>query len=125
KHFKFNGMPVEEDLLTPVDPTYRLSGFDTTIQGWGDEEREELEQRLADASVSGDYIIIETPKRPAPWPGYDKLKSAAKIADLTQATGSDVEGVLAYERENLNRPEVIEAVQALVPEEEDEVVVQA
>lgn len=127
KHFKFPGMPVQEDTLEPIDPSYRLATFDTTMQGWDEETRKFAEERLETAiGANIDYIKVEKPKLDAPWPGYDKLVSAKKIAELVESTGSDIEAVVAYERENKNRADVIEAVQALAPAPDpDEVVVSA
>lgn len=121
KHFSFAGMPVEEDMMTPVDPSSRLSSFDTTTQGWSPEDQEYAEKALLESQAHGpDYLHVETPKRPAPWAGYDKLRAANKIVELVEATGSDPEYVLAYERENENRDAVIAALEKLLAPVEDE-----
>ncbi len=128
KTFKFNGLPRDEFTDMPVDPDYRISGFDTTTQGWDDETREKAEKLLLEHPNNGsDFIIVEAPERPAPWKGYDTITSVKKILELVTDTGSDAEEVLSYERENKNRPQVVEALELVVnpPVQDDEVVVEA
>lgn len=128
KRFKFNGLPVDQDSGLPVDPTYRLATFDTTLQGWDKQTQKEAEKLLSESAYNGsDFIIVDTPRRPAPWTGYDSLRSVKKIIELVTATGSDVEEVLSYEIENANRPEVVEALQVILapPADPDAVVVSA
>lgn len=123
KHFdqKFRGLTYDEN------PIHRLSTFDSLyaqeVNGWTDEERLIVEKRVKEGPGHGvDYIVVDTPHVPAPWPSYDKLKPvgkrtvemvAEKIAETTSELGLDPDHVLAYERENENRPRVIAAVEAL------------
>lgn len=115
-----------------MSPESRISWFDSVATQkhlrWTDEEREEVEQSLLQSDRYGlDYIKVDEPKRPAPWAGYDRLDSAEKIAELTLATGSAVADVIAYERENENREEVLAALEDLSGEagQEKEVVLDA
>lgn len=126
KHFGFTGVADGED------PIGRLSLYDTDAEadrhGWTPEEKAEIEAVL-DAGVSSDYFRVEKPRLTAPWPSYDDLLPqgrrtaelvAEQIAETVKTLGLDAEGVIAYELENRNRPEVIEALQS-----ETELVVQA
>jgi hypothetical protein len=121
------GMYEGEDLTT------RFSYYDTDEQAffnkWSPEKKVEIEKNLNDQQNS-DYFRCDKPKRPAPWPAYDKLVKqgqrtialvAEKIAAKVTEDGYDPENVIAYETENLNRPEVVDALKKLlvekVPEE--------
>lgn len=126
-------------LLYDEDPIHRLSSFDSlwaqSVNGWTDEEREIVEERVRTGPGNGvDYVVVDTPRVPAPWPGYDSLTVqgrrtiqlvAEKIAAMTADTGTPPSHVLAYERENLNRPEVLAAVTALTAEEPAEELIEA
>lgn len=123
KHFGFRGVGDGED---PID---RISSYDTEEEaqrlGWSDEEKQRVEQFLdAHAAQTTDYFRVEKPALPAPWPKYDELLPAGRrtaelvaiqIAETVQNLGLDPDGVIAYERENRNRDEVINA---LMPETE-------
>lgn len=95
--------------------------------GWTDEERRLVEERL----VARGYVQVEPERVPAPWPAYDKLVAhgrrtiemvAEKIAEKVAEDGYSPAMVAAYERENLNRPQVVAALEALTTggETEDE-----
>lgn len=146
--FKIKGATQEEDEVTPVDPFTgpgsRLSTFDTEaphhLKEWAQIERleglkagqirQEVEQFLLDYPARGqDYIVVIPEKIQAPWPKYDSLvvhgqrkihhvveKIVVAIGDL----GVDPDHVVAYEQQNLNRPEVVDAVLALNTAEEEE-----
>ncbi len=128
KRFKFNGLPtIEGNPDIHVDPSYRIGTFDTDLQGYDEETKAFVEEAMQTAySYGSDFELFEAPKLPAPWAGYDKLRSAKRIADLVGETGSDVEDVIAYERENGNRPDVISALEGLlVTADEGETVISA
>ena len=88
--------------------------------GWTDQEREKFEQKLKSHPRYGlRFIEIEREKIPAPWPAYDKLTAqgrrtiemvAETIAQKVREDGYVPENVIAYERENLNRQQVIDAL---------------
>src|SRR5207247_2475639 len=110
KKFKFNGLPVDEESGLPINPDFRITAFDTDLQGWDEKTKKKAEKLLVDSPYNGsDYIIVETLRRPAPWPGYDSVRSVKKLLELVVATESDAEEVLSYEIENKNRPEVVAA----------------
>ena len=117
KTFSFPGMPVQEDGLTPIDPSNRLAVFDTELQSWSDEDKRFAEQRLLE-HTGPEWIRVEGPVLDPPWPGYDSIRSMRRVVELTEATGIEPETVIAYERANKNRPDFIEALEAIQPEEE-------
>jgi hypothetical protein len=132
------GLPLEADGITTIDPLYRFSVFDTEEfqkhHRLTDEKRVELEQFLLNNFAYGTYyIMVEEPRVPAPWPTYDTVRgvkgspTALRIAEKVREDGFPVEDVIAYERQNQNRQDVIDALEALKVEEavEDESVVLA
>lgn len=101
------------------DPTRRLSVYDTDEQasqlGWDAETKAEVEQNLLEGQNEF-YFLLEQYKQPKPWPNYDNIRQAAKVAEMVETLGLDPEAVIAYERENENRKAVIDA---LAPVEAD------
>ena len=114
---------MEEDEVTPIDPINRLSVYDTDFNadqlGWNPE----LKKRVEDSLLSRqgiDFILAEAPVVPPPWPNYDRLVTghgrsieivARKIVERVEEDGYDVDLVIAYERANANRDEVIVALE--------------
>ncbi len=106
--------------------SYYNSADDQILYGWTDEERAAIEQALLEVHSA---VLVERPKVAAPWPAYDKLtvtgrrtiehvveKIVAAVTDL----GLEPKAVVDYERENLNRPEVLAAMEALAEGEKEE-----
>lgn len=133
-HFGFLGVADGED-----DPGRRVSAYDTDEAArsgaWDAETKLEVERTL-DAGVGHDYYKLEDVRLPAPWPRYDEIVvygrrtaelCAEKISDTVKMLGLDPAAVAAYERENLNRPEVLEALEAEPAEEaaEEQILVDA
>lgn len=124
ERFKMNGKPPE---LTPQQWLYTYdSGADQRARGWSDEERDLIEAKLRSSPK-----VVEISKQPVPvpWPKYESLtahgrRTAEKVVEQILAgietTGVDPASVVEYEREHLNRPEVIAAVEGLAVAEEDE-----
>jgi hypothetical protein len=136
RHFdgRFRGLTHDEN------PVQRLSTFDSLwaqqVNGWTDDERVTVEEAVKNGPGNGiDYIVVDRPAAPKPWPAYDKLTAqgrrtigmvAEKIAETTRELELDPQHVILYERENENRPEVIAALEALTaPAKPDEELVQA
>lgn len=134
----FTGTSFFEDEVTPWP--IALGVFDSVAaqqrEGWTDEQRELIERKLLSMQDLGTaYVLVELPRTERPWPKYDELRPvgrrtikelAEKIAELTQEFGKDPGEVIAYERENQNRPEVIAALEAIgVEPVEDEITVTA
>lgn len=91
---------------------------------WSDDEHDLIVGRL----VEQGYLEVVPVKALPPWPAYDKLVKqgqrsnehvAQKIAEKVLEDGYDPALVAAYERQNLNRPEVL-AVLEVVKDEEPE-----
>lgn len=140
KTMVFQGVAQEMDEVTPVSLQARIGVFDTEVaqqlRGWSDEQREWIEQKLiGSGDLGSQFILVEQARAPKPWPKYDELRAvgrrtvkdvAEKIAAMTQDLGIDPADVVAYERENANRPEVLEALAAVgVEVVEDEITVTA
>lgn len=136
----FTGTSFFEDEVTPWPIEARLGVFDTVAaqqaEGWSDEQRELIEKKLLSLPDFGStYILVELPRTEKPWPKYDDLRPvgrrtikdvAEKIAEMTADLGIDPGMVVAYERENQNRPEVLAALEAIGAEQvEDEITVTA
>lgn len=127
--FLFNGMPTELDEVTPIDPTYRLSSFDSADID-DPELRKETEEKLMTSNMNGiDFIAVERPKLAPPWPTYDVWKPGKgnpfipSLLEKLVEDGISLESTLVYERENLNRSHVVEALEgALKGTQEDDVV---
>jgi hypothetical protein len=74
----------------------------------------------------GDFIHVPHPRAPIPWPNYDTTP-ADEIAGYMERLGLELGHVLAYEAENANREEVIEAINEIGQErtESGDTIVQA
>lgn len=130
KTLHVHGLPEDSIEGGPVSPRSRISVFDTEQAqrhfDWTDDERELVEKRLLESEMYGlELVKVDDPKRPAPWKGYDSLEDVERILAAVEATGVDVSEVIAYERENEDREEVIAALTELLPEEEQSVVIDA
>lgn len=123
----FPGLPVEEDGVTPVNPIEfgRIGVWDSVA--WQEEhklsdaDREAAERLLLNSPFYGhEFFLIEEVKAEKPWPSYDKTHHS-KIVALATELGC-VEQTLAYERENGNRPSIVEGLEAAVEAEAGEIV---
>ena len=121
---------------SPYDYIGLAGVFDTE---WIEDEklRERVEQKLLTNPGLGradDFVLVEQPRQPAPWPSYDALTVhgrrtpehvAQKNLEIAEATGVSVDDLVSYERENRNDARIIEAyeqAQAPAPEPEEELV---
>lgn len=121
--FKMGGKP------PGLPPQVWLNTYDSDLdakeRGWTEEEKALIEAKLR----SKGYIVEIVPTKPvAPWPTYDKIvvqgkrtivHVAEKIASEVSEGGIDPADVIVYERANLNRAEVIAALEGLSAEEEE------
>lgn len=125
------GAPTELDGATPADTSGRLSSFDTVIEqklcGWSDEVREWVEQQLLANHAHGrEFERVEKPLLPPPWPTYDQMRGRGHrstpelIAARVRELGIPAVDVLAYEQQGANRPDVVAALEALLPTVEEE-----
>lgn len=112
------------------DPFTRCGVLDTDaealVQGWSDEDKSFVEQALKNATANGvEYVIADEPKAAKPWPKYDDIvgdEAAEQIAWQVDQLGLSVNAVLAYERENEDRADVIAALSELLKQQEDDVI---
>lgn len=121
----FHGLPEDAETGREVDPYSRLSLFDSkqaqTKFRWSDEEHDLVVQTLRESDRLGlDYIEVSAPLAKLPWASYDSLDDAEQIAELTIATGTTPADVIAYERENQNREDVLLILRDLLDGSEDE-----
>lgn len=127
--FAFEGGFQEMDEVTMVDPTYRLSLFDTDEaaenRGWTADEKAHVEEKLVHhASNFTDLIIVPAKQYEPPWPRFDEYTGTptALLRRLVD-DGYDLEEVLEYERHAQNRQPIVDALeQALAEINEGEVV---
>lgn len=97
--------------------------FDTDLEsiekGWDADTKEMVERKLLGLCRTQperiQYRERDAVKAALPWPTYDSL-DAEQVLQLAPALGL-VEEALAYERENLDRPTVIDGLTAEAPEE--------
>lgn len=126
--FTFRGMPIYED-GSPIDPSYRISVFDSEVaklqEGWTDADEVLAIAALRAAVGSGSCAEVIPVAADRPWNGYDELTDPARIAELALAINADLAQVDQYERENLNRPQVLEAVQAAIAARDETITVSA
>lgn len=123
------GRPIDQDTSEHVSPRSRISGFDSVeaqeFNGWTDEERELVENTLRTSPFNGiEFLELDSVAAKKPWPSYDNTP-ADLIADYVQMTGVPLEQVLQYERENANRPDVIETLLGAEDEDDSPVVITA
>lgn len=118
--FNFRGLYQELDEVTTVQPDYRIGVFDSVLSaeanGWTDEEREMVEQRLlSDAERYESIVVAPHASVPPPWPRYDAYRGTAqKLMQKLVSEGYDLSTVLTYERETQNRDNVVEALEGLL-----------
>jgi len=123
------GGRLRDDMVTPVSNDDRIGTFDTH-QIQDPKLRARVEELLISHDQHGrDFLLVEQPKVGKPWPRYDELRAAGRrtvemvaesIVAKVREDGYSPDDVLAYERQNLNRQEVLEALEELVrvPEED-------
>lgn len=119
--FTFLGTVTEEGSERPIDPIpSRVGSFDTA-KIRDAKLRSGVEQKmLAHPDHGRDFLMVEKPQLAAPWPNYDKVKgggagrtTAKVISEQVQELGLDPADVMAYERDNANREEVLAALSKL------------
>lgn len=122
---QIHGLPEDRIEGGEVSPRDRLSVWDSALAQkelkWNDDETQIVIDALRDSDRYGmDFVEIVQPLRPAPWKGYDRLVDAEKIAAITVATETSPSEVIAYELENQERADVLDALAELVDEDVDE-----
>lgn len=107
----------------PFNPDTLFGVFDTDWLAT-DEERDLADAKLRDPQYGGigiDYVEVIPVKVPAPWPNYDKLRNKRGGATVAEQVGAkvledgyDATAVLAYERANANRDDVVKALEEII-----------
>jgi hypothetical protein len=128
KTFAFRGRYQHIDEATPADIAYRLSVLDTEQMGWDDETRKLVEAKLIELEPLNDDFFIATEKPlDAPFPNWDtsELPAFKLVASLVEM-GFDLGQALSYERVfGPHRDEVIEALEAVIADQQVEETVSA
>ncbi len=127
--FTFRGMPIFEN-GQPVKTTYRIAVFDTEVamlqNGWTEAETKLVIATLrASSHIGSQFAELVPDPAPKPWNGYDEVDNVERIVDLAVAIDADLTKVIQYERENASRPEVIEALQAVLDAADEQIIVSA
>ncbi len=111
-NFNFSGIP------EGINPLTRVSTFDTEafVQKVADptarqELQDRLDERLRHLSklYPSEFIIVEKPAAPTPWPSYD-TDSIQDIVAFQARLGISPEAIRIYEYENQNRQAVIDVM---------------
>lgn len=111
---------------TPINDDWKISTYDTAkIEDA--ELRAKVEKGLLENFDNGiHYILVESPRIPSPWGNYDEIvvrgqrtidRVVAQICATVEDLGFDPAQVAAYERENLNRQEVLDGLAKLAEQE--------
>lgn len=129
--FDFSGLP------EGINPLTRVSMFDSeayVIQKYSNEAERasrlaEIDERLEYLSklFPNEFCIVAKPAASKPWPTYDDTPiedvlgaddqvEVPGLYTMQALTGISPQDIRLYEVENLNRPEVIEAMEALEAE---------
>ena len=98
------------------------SALDQQLRKWTDEERALIEKKLLE---QGDVIVLTPPVVEAPYALYEAHRKVSgrrtlehvlkDVQDAYAVAGFDVEQALAFERQNLNDPAVVAALEGLRP----------
>lgn len=137
RHFSGNGQlarmafPERDDGILGTqayegfEPERAFSFYDTEKMA-PPEHKELIEQFLLQKCKGPHVWLYEPEKLKAPWPAYDQLTTAQgvthamvaeRIAAKVKEDGYSPVDVIAYERENRNREQVVRALEALIAED--------
>ena len=127
--FNFRGMPIYES-GKEVEPVYRISVFDSEVaklqNRWTAADEALVIETLRGSNMNG-AAFAELVPEPAskPWNSYDEVSDPTRIVELALDIGADLEKVLQYEQENLNRPEVTAEIKVAIAAADETIVVSA
>lgn len=126
--FHFPGLPFDEERNQNVSPRYRVSVWDSEWarenEGFSEDEISLIISKLrSDPGLGVDHIEVAAVRAKEPIPNYDTL-SIDDILTIVKLANVDPETVVAYERENADRQELIDELLG-VTAGDDAVVVQA
>lgn len=118
------GRTTQLDEVTATPLLTRLSVFDTDeralVEGWDPEFKKLVEDKLMQrAENHPDYRLVTREPIEAPWPRYlDFRGSLEQLLQKVVEDGYDVRQVIAFERQSGQRPQVVEALERLLVEQE-------
>lgn len=126
--FSFTGLPENLETNSDLSPRFRVSTWDSEWakenESWTQDEVDlAIEKLRVDPSYGRDFIEVAPVLTKAPFPAYDEL-SVEEILQIVKLTKVDPESVVAYERENANREDLIAKLEGKSVDD-DIVVVQA
>lgn len=110
--FNFNGLP------EGVNPLTRIGVFDTELYAEAyfekavrDERLVQMDERLRELQRlnPSQFIIVEPPESPRPWPSYDE-DTAEDVLKFQERLGFDPTRIRKYEEEHEARAEIIETM---------------
>jgi hypothetical protein len=109
--FNFSGLP------DGVNPLTRIAAFDTEayVQRLPRDQRDEMyvqiNERLRELQAlhPSEFIIVEPPRKAAPWPSYDQ-DSVEDVLKFQERLRFPAEEIRLYESENRNREAVVSAM---------------
>jgi hypothetical protein len=127
-HWSFNGFNQMEDQVSVLPPDNRIGVYDSRLdqasKGFSDEVRLDVERVLiANAAMTDNMIVMPISAFPPPWPNYDEYAGTpAALMRKLMDEGHDLVATLGWERASLNRPLVIEGLEALIADPDGELV---
>lgn len=123
-HWAFNGSYQELDEVTRVAPDYRIGAFDSIEtqmdRQWTNEERKQVEAELTSLAerFPNDLMLVPETVLQPPWPRYDSFEASLdKLIAKIIEDGYVLSDVLAYERTNQNRENVVDALAQMIEDE--------
>jgi hypothetical protein len=125
KVFAFSGRFQHRDEATPVAVDYRLSLFDTDLQGYDPETKALVEEELRRKEpITRDFFISEERPLDPPYPAWDESEKPAfeMVAGLVEM-GYDLQAALDYERAfGPSRERVVEALEETIRDREQDTI---
>lgn len=120
---------LDSALTQPAPTSWRIGVFDSDQEIDDPELRKLVEERMLSSRKYGrDYAHAPEPPVAKPWPRYDDLKAggrgrtaemvAEEIVARVKDLGLDPADVIAYEKRNANRAEVLAALEVREPADE-------
>ena len=119
--FTFGGAAEGEDVMRRV--SIYDTDYEATHNDWDAETKAAVEQNLLEGQNEW-YFMLEEKRADKPWPSYGE-QTPKQILDTATVIGADIEGVIAYERENKNRATLIAELQQKLAAQEPEPLIAA
>lgn len=124
--FSFPGLPFDEETNSNVSPRFRVGVWDSEWarinEGFSEDEIDQMIEKLR-ATAGVDHVELDITIK-APFPNYDDL-SVDEILQILKLTGAEIGPVVAYEKDNLNRSDLLRKLEGVEADADDAVVVRA